>query len=82
MKLFKLSALLAAIFFCSSQPLLAEESQRGVESFGQQSGEKHHGPPPEAYTVCEGKAVGSAASFTNHKGEIVNGTCQADLMAS
>ncbi len=35
-----------------------------------------HGPPPEAYTACEGKTEGSAAQFTNPKGEVVTGKCQ------
>ncbi len=35
-----------------------------------------HGPPPEAYTACEGKAEGSAAQFTDPKGEVVSGKCE------
>ncbi len=42
---------------------------------GSQKGLRH-GPPPEAYTVCEGKTEGSAAQFTDPKGEVVTGKCQ------
>ncbi|MCP4692918.1 MAG: hypothetical protein GY859_33060 [Desulfobacterales bacterium] len=34
------------------------------------------GPPPEAYTACEGKSAGDAAQFTNPRGETVSGTCE------
>jgi hypothetical protein len=39
---------------------------------------ERHGPPPEAYQVCVGKTSGNAAQFTGPKGEIIQGTCQAE----
>lgn len=33
------------------------------------------GPPPEAFTACEGKAVGDVAEFSGRGGEAVAGTC-------
>ena len=82
MKLFKLPVVLGAILFCSSQLLWAEEPQSapqtGVNAGSEQQTGEHRGPPPEAYTACEGKTAGTAASFTNHKGELINGACQAD----
>lgn len=37
---------------------------------------RHHGPPPEAFAACEGKAVGDAAQFVAPNGETVTGTCE------
>jgi len=38
----------------------------------------HHpsGPPPEAYTACNGKSAGSSASITLRDGKVVQGTCE------
>ena len=36
------------------------------------------GPPPEAYTACEGKSIGEAAQFVSPRGETVSGTCEAE----
>ena len=38
----------------------------------------HQGPPPEAYTVCEGKSSGDTASFESPHGDAVTGTCVKD----
>ena len=37
-----------------------------------------HGPPPEAYTVCEGKIAGDAAQFESPHGETIMGTCEQE----
>jgi len=42
------------------------------------SGGGHHGPPPEAYTACEGKSSGSTSQFVNPRGETVTGICQEE----
>ena len=34
-----------------------------------------HGPPPEAIAACQGKAVGTTASFTDRGGRTVSGPC-------
>jgi hypothetical protein len=34
-----------------------------------------HGPPPEAYTACEGKSEGDTASFESPRGDTITGTC-------
>ena len=79
MKLFKLPVVLGVALFCASHFILAQEPQSGPDAgAAQQSGGRHHGPPPEAYTACEGKTEGTAASFTNHRGETINGICQPD----
>ncbi|MCP4690069.1 MAG: hypothetical protein GY859_18600, partial [Desulfobacterales bacterium] len=39
---------------------------------------RRHGPPPEAYTACEGKSAGDAAQFVSPRGDTVSGTCVMD----
>lgn len=34
------------------------------------------GPPPEAFTACEGKSAGDTAEFSGRNGESVTGTCE------
>jgi len=46
--------------------------------FAQDGGRKHQGPPPEAYTVCEGKSEGDTASFETPNGDTVTGICVLD----
>ncbi len=48
----------------------------GDDAFSQQSGQRHQGPPPEAYTACEGKHAGDTAKFVSPRGDTVTGTCQ------
>lgn len=38
----------------------------------------HQGPPPEAYTACEGKSVGDEATFVSPQGDTVTGTCEEE----
>jgi len=38
-------------------------------------GGKRQGPPPEAFTACEGKSAGDTASFTSPRGGEVTGIC-------
>ena len=51
-----------------------------VNAFGedipsQKPGRRHQGPPPEAYTACEGKCAGDTAEFVSPHGDTVTGTC-------
>jgi len=48
------------------------------ESFAQQQGRRHQGPPPEAYTACEGKSEGDTAEFESPRGDTVTGTCEME----
>jgi hypothetical protein len=50
----------------------------GIEAFAQDSGSRRQGPPPEAYTACEGKSAGSTAEFESPEGDTVTGTCEQD----
>jgi len=53
-------------------------SSLGSESFAQGGGGRHHGPPPEAYTACEGKSAGDTAEFESPRGDTVTGTCEQE----
>ncbi len=74
----KLFAVAAIALACASNLTWAEEAPAAPADSGQQAGRQHHTPPPEAYAACDGKAAGAAASFTNHRGEAVDGVCQPD----
>jgi hypothetical protein len=52
----------------------------GFENYAssQQAGRRHHGPPPEAYTACEGKSEGDTAEFESPRGDTVTGTCEME----
>ncbi len=53
-------------------------SSFGNEASAQETGRRHHGPPPEAYTACEGKSVGDTAEFVSPHGDTVTGTCEQE----
>ncbi len=38
--------------------------------------EGRNGPPPEAFTACEGKSEGARTQFTSPRGEVITGTCK------
>ena len=50
----------------------------GNNAVAQESGRRPHGPPPEAYTACEGKAAGDEAEFVSPRGDTVSGICEVD----
>jgi len=66
-------AALGALF---SMPLavFAQSSDNGADG-GPPPGGAPHGPPPEAIAACQGKAVGTSASFTDRRGRTVSGAC-------
>jgi hypothetical protein len=68
--------LLAIATLLLAPPLaaLAQSDDRGGPPPGA-SGPGHRGPPPEAIAACQGKAVGTQASFTDHGGRTVSGAC-------
>lgn len=50
----------------------------GYDVVAQESGRRHHGPPPEAYTACEDKSEGDEAEFVSPRGDTVTGTCELE----
>jgi len=48
----------------------------GNEASAQGAGRRHQGPPPEAYTACEGKSEGDTAEFESPHGDTVTGICE------
>ena len=51
-------------------------SSLGNQASAQRTGRRHQGPPPEAYTACEGKSAGDTAEFESPHGDTVTGTCE------
>lgn len=45
------------------------------QAFAREGRGRHQGPPPEAYTACEGKSAGDTAEFESPRGDMVTGTC-------
>jgi hypothetical protein len=68
------AALLLAGPFAFAPAALAQSSADGA-SAPDQGGRHHHGPPPEAIAACQGKAIGTQASFTNRAGHTISGAC-------
>jgi len=48
----------------------------GNDASSQETRRRRHGPPPEAYTACEGKNAGDTAEFVSPHGDTVTGTCE------
>ena len=46
------------------------------DSSSQRKGRRRQGPPPEAYTACEGKSAGDIAELISRRGDTVTGTCE------
>lgn len=56
--------------------MLVTANAFGAESSSGEQGRRRHGPPPEAFTACEGKSVGDTAEFVSQNGDTVTGTCE------
>ncbi len=50
----------------------------GNDSSSQEKSRRHQGPPPEAYSACEGKNAGDTAEFVSPRGDTVIGTCEQE----
>lgn len=46
-----------------------------MQGQGGPGGGHPHGPPPEAFQACAGKAVGTACAMVGFRGEQMNGSC-------
>jgi hypothetical protein len=47
-------------------------------AFAQQNQRRPQGPPPEAYTACEGLSAGDTAEFESPHGDTITGTCEEE----
>lgn len=56
--------------------ILVAGSSVGNDLFAQDTGRRRHGPPPEAYSACEGLNIGDTAEFVSPSGDTVTGTCE------
>ena len=56
--------------------ILVAGSPIGNGLYAQSTGMRRHGPPPEAYSACEGLNVGDTAEFVSPRGDTVTGTCE------
>jgi len=70
MNIIKKTTMIAALF---SVLFLLSSVQN--TALAQDGGRRRQGPPPEAYTACEGKSEGDTASFESPHGDTVTGTC-------
>ena len=67
-----IASLFLFLFMACSHGAFAGENQPGERADGRQ------GPPPEAYSACEGKNAGDQAELTAPDGAIVTGVCEME----
>ena len=48
----------------------------GDDTAERKNGGRPQGPPPEAYTACEGKSAGDTAQIVTPNGDTMTGTCE------
>ncbi len=65
-----------AIIIITFAGMLTAANAFGDDSSSGRQGGRHQGPPPEAYTACEGKSAGDTAEFVSPHGDTVTGTCE------
>lgn len=70
-----LIALLLAIGAGSAMAQTGGGPPQMIQGQGGPGGGHPHGPPPEAFQACAGKAVGTACAMVGFRGEQMNGTC-------
>ena len=75
MKATKKSATLAALL---GAIVMIAVTSFGSDAAAQGKGRRPQGPPPEAYTACEGLSAGDTAEFEGPNGETITGTCEED----
>jgi len=67
---------LSATALLLALPLAAlAQSDSGANPPPDHAGKHHRGPPPEAIAACNGKAVGTTASFVDREGGTITGVC-------
>ena len=70
MKTIKEFAIASVMLILCAVPAFGSENER------ERPGGRHQGPPPEAYTACEGKSAGDTAEFVSPHGDTVTGVCE------
>lgn len=58
------------------QPALAVSDGGPEQGISRSGPSDRRGPPPEAFSACEGKSVGDKAQFVGPWGDTVSGTCE------
>ena len=58
------------------RPDNSRRNSAGNNRSSQNDGRRQHGPPPEAFTACEGKSAGDTAEFVSPRGDTVTGICE------
>lgn len=79
MKSLAITVIGVLIFFTGIQVTTTQAAQKEMGSeqgMSDQQGARR-GPPPEAYTACEGKSAGATAEMATPRGETLTGTCEA-----
>jgi len=71
-----MSATKKAIIILTLAGMLVTANTFGAESSSGEQGRRRQGPPPEAFTACEGKSAGDKAEFVSPHGDTVTGTCE------
>lgn len=69
-----LSSFSFLLILLTSFSLLVLTSPNALANDNQQ----RRGPPPEAFTACEGKSSGDNAEFEGRNGESITGICEED----
>ena len=68
--------LLSAATLLLALPLAAlAQSDSNANPPPDHGGKHRRGPPPEAIAACNGKAVGTTASFIDREGGTISGAC-------
>ena len=66
---------LAALLLALPLAALAQAHADNGNGPPSDQGGHHRGPPPEAIAACQGKTIGTQASFTDRAGHTLSGPC-------
>lgn len=72
-----LQATIATAFVLGTLPVHAADAPPAPPGGASGPGGRPPGPPPEAVAACQGKAEGTAVSFTLHDGKTLQGVCRS-----
>lgn len=72
---------ISVLVFCNGIPATVLQAGQQEMGSGQEMSDHHgerRGPPPEAYTACEGKSSGVSAEMVTPQGDTLTGTCETE----